>query len=274
MKQRFWVACVLFLATSVQAEQAKEAATPSVQPQTTNLHAQKPTPQNSAQQLDKILTSEDYSNKIIKKEWVPNEPLQNTPDSDWSWLGRILEKLAELGGVLGVVAKALALLFLVAMVYWLYVTRHVWLGWFEKMNVVKQDRSVKITPSSRSVKAWDKDLPPKQELMAFLNALLHRHQWLQALSVLYQATLRELGIQHHLPIDKHQTEDECLWLLARAQDASDKERWYFKELVGLWRASAYGKKLPKGVSNQDYSQIRALMQAWQLLYLKNDKGTF
>lgn len=282
MNKMLLLVCVLGINTAMAqtAPLPNEMAEQTLSPTANQTAGQTPSPptfspEQSSTQLDDILTSDTYSNKSIRSEWVLKEP-KETKERDLSWLGRLLETLAEWGealsGVVGVFGKTVALIGLALFAYWLYRTRETWLSWLGKLNYGKANPTAKIALSHKSVRPWDKDLPPKHELMAFLSELLYRHQWLMALSVLYQATLRELGTQHRLPIDKHQTEDECLWLLQRCQDAGDKEQRYFKELVGLWRASAYGKRLPVGVSNQDYSQIRALMQAWQLLYLKGNDG--
>lgn len=214
--------------------------------------------------LDDILMSDVYSHRSTITEQPTKEE-----SAELSWLQRLLEWLAQLGQwsqALGVLGKTLALALLVAMAWWVVKHRQTWLAWFGQLSLPKLSHSADIQAQpAPQEKPWH-SLPPKDQLLTHLRALLEQGNWLVVLALLYQGTLRELGQSHQLPIDKHQTEDECVWLLQTAKSASAKEQAYFAELVALWRASAYGKRIPDGIMSKDYTVIYRLMNAWGAIY--------
>lgn len=164
------------------------------------------------------------------------------------------------------VGKGLAVLFLLFLVWWAYRTRQTWLLWFGRLTTARIVSTAEITPQTLpQVPLWQ-DLPPKDKLASAINVCLAKHEWLSAVSLLYQGTLRELGVVHELPIGKHQTEEECVWLLCHAKHAHPKEMAYFDELVAMWRASAYGRRVPVGVEKGDYASIVKLLNTWQTIY--------
>lgn len=224
--------------------------------------------EQAADELDALLMSGDYSDAQTID--VPKKNNTEAP-SDLSWLGRLLEQMADFGEAIsetvGVLGKVLSILLLVLVAWLLYQKRHVWLKLFDRMGI--QTNTPANSPSQikhfEAQKLWQ-SLPPKDELLSVLQDLLQKKQWLLALALLYQGTLREMALIYDLPIDNHQTEDECLWLLARANQHNQKEKQYFENLVALWRASAYGKKIPTQIALGDYSSILQLMSDWSMLY--------
>lgn len=220
------------------------------------------------EKLETILTSEPYSHQQTDQRWLPNEPAQPAKESDLSWLQGLLDWLSKLGKwsqALGVMGKALALLFLALLVWWIVKYRQTWLSWFQSLSLPVKSHAQLSSYALPDEDIWQQ-LPPKDKLLRELRELLDKGEWLPALSMLYRATLRELVLEHQLPIDKHQTEDECVWLLQTAQHASAKEQHFFAELVALWRASAYGRRVPKDVQVGDYASMYRLVNAWTAIY--------
>lgn len=223
--------------------------------------------EKTADELDSLLTSDVYSDKktvqIPKK--VPEKPL------DLSWLAKLLNKLANFGQAIsqtvGILGKVIAILLLALLAWILYQKRHVWLKVFSRIHIhAHSSAKMTIITEQHDYQALWQSLPPKHEFLSTLQNLLKNQQWLLALGLLYQGTLREMAQVHELPIDNHQTEEECLWLLYHAKKQNSQEKQYFEELVTLWRASAYGKKVPDSVAKGDYSVILRLMSAWSSIY--------
>lgn len=227
------------------------------------------TPQDVSRRLDAMLTAPDYSDAKEEKRWQAKNPKPEpeVPDIDVDWLVSLVDFFRTIGKNIGVVAKILAVGFLLAMAWLAYRTRKIWLRWFS--NVMLRSTStqavVKQTVIAPDIPLWA-HLPKKDKFTAHLHVLLAQGQWLQVLSLLYQGTLREISQRHTLPINQGDTEDSCVWLLAHAKSANPKEQAYFGELVSLWRASAYGQKIPEGIATSDYSGIRRLIQIWGEIY--------
>lgn len=232
------------------------------------------TSDNIKQELSDIITSKSYSRTTTQSRWKRNEPKQSKEPSKFvEWLGKWLEKIfgdVDMTGIsqgVGVIGKGVALLFLLGLAWWLYKTRKIWLVWLQSFKHPNLSKNSPVAPASVGCPdevTWT-DLPESSKLVVFLKSLLGQGLWLPALSVLYRGTLREMGVRHHLPIDHHQTEDECAWLLAQSQ-ADSHEREYFEQLIKLWRASAYGQKIPQGVTKGDYGDILELVELWAKLY--------
>lgn len=225
------------------------------------------------QELDAIVMSDSYSQTTTISSWQRNESDDNQEQNRVSrWIGEWLESIfgdVDMTGVshgLGVIGKGVALLFLLGLGWWLYKTRQTWMAWFA---VLSSPTSTKDDTIPKPIWQADEgvwtDLPQSAKLEAFLKSLLGQGLWLPALSALYRGTLKEVSMRHHLPIDHHQTEDECVWLLHQSS-AGSSERDYFERLVHLWRASAYGQKIPPSVTKGDYGDILELIEMWAKLY--------
>lgn len=226
------------------------------------------------QELSGIITSESYSQTTTQSRWERNKPKQSKEPSKFGeWLGKWFEKIfgdVNMTGVsqgMGVIGKGMALLFLLGLAWWLHKTRQTWLVWLQSFKRPNLSKNSPVAPAPvwRPDEMTWTDLPEGSKLVAFLKSLLSQGLWLPALSALYRGTLREMGVRHHLPIDRHQTEDECAWLLAQSE-AGSHEREYFERLIKLWRASAYGQKIPQGVTKGDYGDILELIELWAKLY--------
>lgn len=247
----------LFVATSTPSI-AQDMANPPM------IHQAK----HTQDKLDEILMSEAYSHQSTQTHWVQNQP-KELKQEDLSWLQDLLEWLAKIGQwsqALGTLGKLLAIAFLLVLGWWIFKNRHIWVVWFAQLSLPQTMNTTQIDSGYLPQENLWQNLPPKEQLLEHLKLILQQGKWLLALAMLYQGTLREFGQSHQLPIGKHQTEDECVWLLKKAKDASPKEQAYFTELVALWRASAYGQRLPDGVALGDYSVIYRLMNAWGAIY--------
>lgn len=232
--------------------------------------------EQTQKELDKILMSSEYSDITSRTEWVANQvPNEHHASADLTWLEKLLDTLAKLGElsqVVGVFGKILAIVFLLVMVGLLIKYKDVWLPWFRHLMVSRKSTHAVIYQNNTPTAHTWQQLPDKNQLPDRLKWLLAQGRWLETLSLLYQATLREFGTQHGLPVDKYQTEEQCIWLLHQAKHKHPNEQAYFDELVRLWRASAYGQRLPDGVLSGDYSVIVRLINAWGVIYLGGERG--
>lgn len=228
--------------------------------------AQATTPAQTHAKLDQILTDSEYSDSTEYKKWERLTPENPSTSKAPEWLDSLLSWLESLSGLLGVAGKAVAVLFLAWLLWWAYRTRETWLAWFERSAFFDHKKVAEVDTYTHIETPLWQGLPPKHQLVHAIKAQLAKHEWLSALSLLYQGTLREFGTWHHLPIAKHHTEEECVWLLGRAKHTHPKEMAYFNELVAMWRASAYGRRVPVGIEQGDYASIMRLLDAWQAIY--------
>ncbi|WP_066800892.1 DUF4129 domain-containing protein [Moraxella oblonga] len=231
-------------------------------------HTQKAT-QNVHIMLSDIITDESYSRTIHQTKWVYNDPPKPVSDEhadiDLNWLAKLIQSVFTLSKHVGVFGKTIAILFLVLLAWWLYRTRDYWLSWVEKLAPIMKKRTPQIDHVPHIAQDVWAELPPTDELVAYVQKLLQKSEYLLALSVLYRGTLRELNAHHALAIDKHQTEDECAWLLAKSP-ASPQESAYFAKLVALWRICAYGQKFAPQLADGNGHQVFELAQSWSALY--------
>lgn len=245
-------------ATSIANADKQNNAQISTQNNAQNVHAM----------LSDIITDESYSRPIQKTEWVRNKPLAPVSDEyvdmDLNWLEKLIRGIFSVSEYVGVFGKTVAILFLVLLAWWLYRTRDYWLAWVERLAPMMK-RTPQITHAPHIAQDVWAELPPSDELVAHVYELLQQGEYLLALSVLYRGTLRELNAHHALAIDKHQTEDECVWLLAKSP-ATPQESAYFGKLVALWRACAYGKALSDEVAQSGGRPVHELTESWSALY--------
>lgn len=248
--------------------QYDDGVTPSPQSATAN-----PTTNPSEQvkvELEQIVMADDYSKVETVSHWERNSvPEERQPSAFEKWLEKWLGDAfgeVDLNGVsqgVGLLGKTIALLFLALLVWWLYRTKEVWLSWFSAFKPPTRPHADPTpAPIWREREVDWVNLPVAHELADFIKSLLAKGLWLPALSALYRGTLRELGVRHQLPIAHHQTENECLWLLAQSP-AGTQERAYFEKLVNLWRVYAYGQQAPKEAHQAD---INELLTLWTHLY--------
>lgn len=221
-------------------------------------------------ELERMVMADDYSKVDTVSRWERNAiPEERKPSAFEKWLEKWLGDLfgkADLEGAsrgVGMIGKSIALLFLALLMWWLYRTKEVWLSWFSAFKMpLRQHTAPTPAPVWREREVDWVDLPEADKFADFIKSLLAKGLWLPALSALYRGTLRELGVRHQLAIDHHQTENECLWLLAQSRAGTD-ERVYFEKLVNLWRVCAYGQESPKEMHQAD---IKELLVLWMSLY--------
>lgn len=224
-------------------------------------HAEPPSPAHSQEQLTKILTSEEYSTRHTKSEWVSKTPLKPSSKTNLSWLERMVMAFQNVGRFLGVVGKMLAIVFLGVVVWLIYKNRQLWLSWvgkYRRQNIPSvlavQTPNPKITPQDT--------LPPKDELFALLKQLIAQERWVQALSYLYRSTLHEMSDTRHFVIAHYHTEEQCVQLVRHAKTPTEQR--YLEALVALWSACAYGRHTPK--DKVDHTVLLQLVDTWATLY--------
>lgn len=230
--------------------------------------------EQTQQALDELLMSSEYSHINTTKQWVSDNPVAKEDTADLSWLQQLLDFLYQLGELsqpLGVLGKVLAIVFLLAMVLLLIKYKELWLPWLTRYALPKTTAQANVYQGNQTPNQSWHELPAKEHLLQHLTLKLQQGQWLEVLAMLYQATLREFDVTHQLAIDKHQTEDECVWLLRQAKNQHPNEQAYFDTLVALWRACAYGRHLPDGVAVGDYSLLMGLVDKWGVIYLSGGR---
>lgn len=223
---------------------------------------------NTKALLNELITSDEYSTTHHDVSWErkhePKAYFDDGKDVDLAWLEKLIRGVFGASEAVGVLGKTIAILFLVLLAWWLYRTREIWMSWANKLSLPNQ-QAPKLSHIPHITHDVWADLPQAEELVAYVYALLKKGEYLLALSVLYRGTLRELNAHHALAIDKHQTEDECVWLLSQS-NASPQESTYFRQLVALWRACAYGQKFASRLADGDGQEVHQLTQSWHILY--------
>lgn len=239
----------------------------------------------SRQQIHDIIYDDSYSRAIAQTRWVEKNPKPKTKgfiERLWEQFIKWLESSNASGAVgmgvwLAVLLKVAVLLVLLAFVVWLYLRRDIWLKWFgihvatrQARKTAKLETQVMLSPKS----VWQ-GLPAKAQLADAVRHALSQRDYVQALSLLYRGTLRELLQRHELPITQATTEQQCAWLLAQAVHKQADEANYFHALVRLWSQFAYGENTAHSTTvNTDITQkvaekIEQLLNTWQRLYLAN-----
>lgn len=249
----------------LNAGTAKIASTVSPNPQITQ----------SQRQIDQIIYGNQFSKAIPQTRWEKIEPEKKQKDDFWQ---RLMDKLFKnrnsenrdnSGVVFGTIIKVIVLMALFAFIAWLLLQHEKWLPWFRRHATWYRPRA-KATLSELEqpvqIPLWQ-NLPAHQQLVAAVEQALAAQDWLQALSLLYRGTLREVIHIHDLPITRATTEQQCEWLLAQAKHRQADEASYFKALVSLWSQVAYGKlQVSTEAAPAFRQQIIELLNTWQRLY--------
>lgn len=223
------------------------------------------------QAFNDFLLSDAYSHKTTEGYWkrkAEPEPAKE-PDLEWlKWLEPILKWIDSLNGIvegLSLLLKILLVLFLLAVIWWLYRRREVFVALAQKFTGSKTT----ITQKLHTYRPTE-HLPDNAKLIALIDTLIKQGDYLKALSLLYRGSLRQLRLVHELPITDSQTEAQCQALLAKARHRTQAEVAFFDELVRLWQLSAYGRRVPS-----EPSTITTLFLTWQSLYdLTSDNSTW
>lgn len=223
------------------------------------------------QAFNDFLLSDAYSHKATEGYWKQKakpKPAQE-PNLEWlRWLEPILKWMDNLDSIaegLSFFLKTLLVLFLLAVIWWLYRRREVFVALAQKFTGSKTTIAQKLHAYRPS-----EHLPDNTKLIALIDQLIKQGDYLKALSLLYRGSLRQLRLVHELPITDSQTEAQCQALLTKAHHRTQAEVAFFDELVHLWQLSAYGRRVP---SKPD--TIAALFLTWQSLYdLTSDDATW
>lgn len=239
----------------------------------------------SRQQIRDIIYDESFSRAIPQTRWVEKNPKPKTQSSFARLWERFIEWLQSsngtsatgMGALLALLLKIAVLLALLAFVVWLYLRRDIWLKWFgihiaprQARKTAQLETQIIVSPKT----AWQ-GLPAKAQLADAVRHALSRHDYVQALSLLYRGTLRELLQRHELPITQATTEQQCAWLLAQAVHKQTDEARYFHDLVRLWSLLAYGEDKTRAttvnaqMTEKATEKIEQLLNVWQRLYLAN-----
>lgn len=224
---------------------------------------------DNRQKINDIIFSKDYTIVTPNTRWQQKETPTNTNNDHQIPSRSDGIDLSNFIDIVSSTVKMILILMLIGFFYWLYLKREIWLAWFANISrnkkgakklKVNQHLSPALTPM------WY-GLPEREQLVNTVRQALLEKNWLLALSILYRGTLREILPLHDLPITKASTEQQCQWLLQKAETCQPQEANFFKSLVNLWIKIAYGKQLPNQEQEQPFSQhIEQLLNEWQQLY--------
>ncbi|MDO4250580.1 MAG: hypothetical protein Q4C68_03630 [Moraxella sp.] len=221
------------------------------------------------QDFQQLLHSESYSITSERSEWVqPTSPSTNAQTNSWwmDWFLRLYTYLSKVSPILGVVLKVVLLLLLLAVILWMMKYRHYVI---EMVSRLQAKKSTPMPVFINSTTPTFAKLPSHESLAGVIEALLDKGAYLQALSLLYQGSLRAMKVQHHLPINQSETEAQCQWLLKNAKHHTKAELAFFDALVQLWQQAAYGKRLP---SHNIKAELKQLLERWCQLYPSLPQG--
>ncbi len=221
------------------------------------------------QNVQQVLQGKDYSITTEHSEWVASANTgTNTKSNSWwmDWFLRLYTYLSKVSPVLGVILKAVLLLLLLAAILWMMRYRHYVI---EMVSRLQSKKSTPVPVFIKSTPATFAKLPSHESLAGVIEALLDKGAYLQALSLLYQGSLRAMKVQHHLPINQSETEAQCQWLLKNAKHHTQAELAFFDTLVQSWQQAAYGKRLP---SHNIKAELKQMLERWRQLYPSLPQG--
>lgn len=226
---------------------------------TSTIHAEQSNVEQFNQTFQELLLSDSYSDSEQTKHWQPKNKKEadfDVPDMDWGFL----DFWQNIGQGVGVLGKVLLLLLLVTLLYWIF--RHkdavaAFIGGY----LPRQNASV-MSYSQAEQRLVFADLPAHEQLFDAIGQLLVQGRYLQALSWLYQGSLRVMSLTYQLPITASQTEEQCQALLKASLQSSADEQQFFEQLVAVWQEAAYGKRLP----TNSKARLTLLLDTWGQLY--------
>lgn len=222
------------------------------------------TPEQFANQFNELLLSDEYSDRQSQTRWELKEPKEIELDADYEPNDDWLDFLDGMGQMVGVFGKVVLLLLLALVVWWI-VKNHEAIASFIGKRLPSHRTSV--TPEFEKLqKQIFEDLPEHEQLANYIADLLKQGEYLPALSLLYQGSLRVMSLNYRLMIGRSQTEEQCQALLKASVHAPMPVRAFFEELVAIWQEAAYGERLPSHPSER----IGALLDKWRTLFVLAD----
>lgn len=218
------------------------------------------TPEQFIQDFHDLLLGDEYSNHRTQSYWQSTKP-EEKYDSDFTlseaW-ERFFENLAQMTGIFG---KVVLLLLLAVGVWWIIKNRQAISLFMGKY--LPSHQAVAVPYLDKVDKQAFDGLPAHDKLANQIARLLEQGEYLQALSWLYQGSLRVMVMQYQVKIGHSHTEEQCQALLQASAMADGSVQAFFAKLVAIWQEAAYGKRLPA----KPKERIGELLVQWRSLFV-------
>jgi hypothetical protein len=221
---------------------------------TTETHAVN---RDQAQQaISTVLESDDFGKQETITEWEPifdnNKP--NDTDFNRSWLNHL--------EWLGTLLKYLALICIAALAIWMAIkiAVHFDLDIFRRTH----NKQLKTTALPEFLEIDDQQATLPANPVEAVTALCNQGRYREALSLLYRVSLLQFIEQHQVIIPTSATEQECLQIIKRHNDAALSR--YFSALTLAWQWLAWAKQEPSEAT------IRNLCNTWSDHFIHSKHG--
>lgn len=218
-----------------------------------------PNPQRAKKMIGKVLQDKDFGHKITVYRWVPKP--ENTPRTSSPWTefwSQLFESLTKISGFLVPFMARYGELLLwcgVGILIAIFLLKYAKLrNWLDRLPGRDEDDTAPETLFGLDLAPTS--LPDRIDLAC--RQLLDDGKKLEAISLLYRATLSLLVHRLHLPLRASFTEGECC--LRVRQDRPESEAAFFFELCSLWMRLAFGHRDP------EIEACRDLLTRWESLY--------
>ena len=204
-----------------------------------------PTPEQTQQQIQQVLAGEDFHR--VETTILPKWPFDSDEEEEEPlWFGDLPDWLKHLPFVMEIILWG-GVISLAALFIHRYRDALLVLGAFKPNE--KSERPTELF--SLDVRKESLPAKPSQEALR----LWDRQQYRAALSLLYRASLSHMIHHYEVPLNKGDTEGDCLHLVQKQVPKSQGD--YFSDLTQVWLKLAWGHKAP---SEQRFIQ---LCQRWQ-----------
>ncbi|WP_230661622.1 hypothetical protein [Psychrobacter sp. I-STPA10] len=229
------------------------------------------------QQLQHIITSEDYATSKKRQHWQLKSK-ENSKNNEDSWLVKLLKFLFDWDTdsdnwldisklqLLATIIKTLLIAALVLFIVWIihHAQKNGWL------NTVLPKRYHKTSVSTQSAasQSYLGDLPSHQQLGINVQRLLAAGQISDAASLLYRGSLRWLADNHLLSVAPATTELQCIEQLHHINRQLSQNthqaatQHYINQIIAHWIQVAYDTPYLLAHSEQLSLQLNNLADEW------------
>jgi hypothetical protein len=222
----------------------------------TPIETQAATRDEAQQAISTVLESDDFGKQETITEWEPifdnNKP--NDTDFNRSWLNHL--------EWLGTLLKYLALICIAALAIWMAIkiAVHFDLDIFRRTH----NKQLKTTALPEFLEIDDQQATLPANPVEAVTALCNQGRYREALSLLYRVSLIQFIEQHQVIIPTSATEQECLQIIKRHNDAALSR--YFSALTLAWQWLAWAKQEPSEAT------IRNLCNTWSDHFIHSKHG--
>ncbi|WP_227430331.1 hypothetical protein [Psychrobacter sp. I-STPA6b] len=227
--------------------------------------------QSVRQQLQEIITSDDYATSKKYKTWQRKQKPEEI-DTEDSWLVKLLKSLFEHTDsshlqLMAAIIKTLLIAALILLIVWIiyHAQKN---GWFNAV-LPKQLHTASVSKKKNiSLQQQLGELPPHQHLGIEAQRLLEAGQLEDAASILYRGSLRWLADNHLLAIVPATTERQCIKQLRQInqsiqhKNVTTETTHYINQVIQCWMQVAYDTPYLLIHSDQLGLQLKGLADEW------------